>query len=125
MERFSVPVRLSGVNGEAARSIDVEATVDTGSAYTTLPASLLRELGVEPFDRRRFILADGHVVETEIGEARATLGDQSVTTVVAFGEEGSPPLLGAYTLEGLGLAVDPIMQRLVPARLIMYQRALA
>ena len=118
MGTFSVPVRLSGMNGGAA--LDIEATVDTGSAYTTLPASQLRELGVEPIDRRRFVLADGHIVETEIGEARATLGDQSVTTVVAFGEEGSPPLLGAYTLEGLGLAVDPILQGLVPARLVMY-----
>lgn len=118
MGTFDVPVRISRVNG--GPSVDIEATVDTGSAYTTLPASVLRELGVEPFDVRRFVLADGHMVETEIGEARATLGDQSVTTVVAFGEEGSPPLLGAYTLEGLGLAVDPILQRLVPARLIMY-----
>ena len=119
MGTFDVPVRIAGMKGGA--SVDIEATVDTGSAYTTLPASLLRELGVEPFDVRRFVLADGHMVETEIGEARATLGDASVTTVVAFGEEGSPPLLGAYTLEGLGLAVDPVLQRLVPARLIMYQ----
>ncbi|MXZ89410.1 MAG: hypothetical protein F4081_02790 [Dehalococcoidia bacterium] len=118
MGTFSVAVRLSGMNG--GPSMDVEATVDTGSAYTTLPGSLLRDLGVEPFDMRRFVLADGHVVETEIGETRATLGDKTVTTVVAFGEEGSPALLGAYTLEGLGLAVDPVMQRLVPARLIMY-----
>ncbi len=118
MGTFDVPVRISRVNGGA--SVDIETTVDTGSAYTTLPASVLRELGVEPFDVRRFVLADGHMVETEIGEARATLGDQSVATVVAFGEEGSPPLLGAYTLEGLGLAVDPVLQRLVPARLIMY-----
>lgn len=118
MGTFNVPLRISGMSGGASR--DVEATVDTGPAYTTLPASLLRELGVEAIDLRRFILAGGHVVETEIGEARATLGDKSVTTVVAFGEEGSPALLGAYTLEGLGLAVDPVLQRLVPARLIMY-----
>ena len=30
------------------------------------------------------------------------------------------PLIGAYTLEGLALAVDPTSQRLVPANLIMY-----
>ena len=118
MGTFDVPVRISGMSGGA--SIDIEATVDTGSAYTTLPASLPRQLGVDPIDLRRFVLADGHIVETEIGEARATLGDASITTVGAFGEEGFPPLLGAYTLEGLGLAVDPVLQRLVPARLIMY-----
>lgn len=31
-----------------------------------------------------------------------------------FGEDDSPPVLGAYTLEGLALAVDPLNQRLVP-----------
>ena len=40
-------------------------------------------------------------------------------TLVAFGEDNAPPVLGAYTLEGFGLAVDTVMQRLVPARLIM------
>ena len=31
-----------------------------------------------------------------------------------FGEPGAPPLLGAYALEGLRLAPDPIGRRLVP-----------
>ena len=30
------------------QSRDMEATVDTGAAYTTLSVCLLRELGVEP-----------------------------------------------------------------------------
>ena len=55
----------------------------------------------------------------EVGEARATIDGESVMTIVAFGEDNAPPVLGAYTLEGLGLAVDPVKQRLVPARLIM------
>ena len=40
-----------------------------------------------------------------------------------FGEDNAPPVLGAYTLEGLALAVDPSSQRLVPANLIMFERA--
>lgn len=55
----------------------------------------------------------------EISQAWTTI-DDSVVTVVAYGEDDAPPLLGAYTLEGLGLAVDPTSQRLVPATLIMY-----
>ena len=39
---------------------------------------------------------------------------------MVFGEDDAPSLLGAYTLEGLGLAVDPASQRLVPTNLIMY-----
>lgn len=38
-----------------------------------------------------------------------------------LGEDDGPPLLGAYTLEGLALAVDPVEQRLAPSSLIMYQ----
>ena len=69
---------------------------------------------------RRFLLADGRRVEMEYGQAWATIDGESVVTIVAFGEDNAPPLLGAYTLEGLALAVDPSSQRLVPASLIMY-----
>ncbi len=49
-------MQISGMNGGVAR--ELEATVDTGAAYTTLPARLLRELGIEPTGQRRFLLAD-------------------------------------------------------------------
>ena len=81
---------------------------------------MLRDLGIEPFGRRMFLLGDGTQPEREIGEARATIGGESVTTIVAFGEDDSPMVLGAYTLEGLALAVDPLAERLVPRQLIMY-----
>ena len=42
-----------------------------------------------------------------------------VTTLVVFGEEDAPILLGAYTLEGLTLVVDPVEQRLVSADALM------
>ena len=115
---FNWPLRISNMDGEQAR--EIEATVDTGAAYTTLPTSLLRELGVTPMGKRRFLLADGRRIEMDYGEARATVDGESVTTLVVFGEDDAPALLGAYTLEGLALAVDPVEQRLVPTHLIMY-----
>ena len=33
---------------------------------------------------------------------------------VAFGPEGSEPILGAITLEEMNLSVDPVARRLVP-----------
>jgi hypothetical protein len=33
---------------------------------------------------------------------------------VVFGGDSTPVLLGAYTLEGLSLAADPVNRRLVP-----------
>jgi hypothetical protein len=40
-------------------------------------------------------------------------GTEEITYVV-FGEPGSPPSIGAITLESLLLGVDPVEQRLVP-----------
>ena len=118
MGTFTWPLRISSMDGQ--HSLDIKATVDTGAFYTTIPARLLRELGVEPMGKRRFLLADGRRVEMEYGRAWATIDGESEVTIVAFGEDNAPPLLGAYTLEGLALAVDPSSQRLVPANLIMY-----
>ena len=47
MGTFTWPLRISSMDGQ--QSLEIEATVDTGAAYTTLPASLLRDLGVAPY----------------------------------------------------------------------------
>ena len=118
MGTFTWPLRISSMDGQ--HSLEIEATVDTGAFYTTIPARQLRELGIEPMGSRRFLVADGRRVEMEYGRAWATIDGESEVTIVAFGEDNAPPLLGAYTLEGLALAVDPSAQRLIPANLIMY-----
>lgn len=118
MGTFNWPMRIADMDGRQSR--DIEATVDTGAAYTTLPARLLREIGVEPTGQRRFLLADGRRVDLDYGRAWVTIDGESEVTVVVFGEDDGSSLLGAYTLEGLALAVDPMEQRLVPTPLIMY-----
>ena len=116
---FSYSMRISSMDGRNAR--DVEATAGAGAPFTTLPGRLLRELGIEPTGRRAFPLADGRRVDMDYGRAWATMDGQSAITIVAFGEDDAPALLGAYTLDGLALAVDPENQRLVPATMIFYQ----
>ena len=118
MGTFKWPLRVSSMDGQMHK--DIEATVDTGAAYTTLPSKLLRELGVESMGQRRFLLADGRRVYMDYGQAWASVNGDSVITLVIFGEDDGPALLGAYTLEGLALAVDPVEQRLVPTHLILY-----
>ena len=118
MSTFKWPLRISSMDGQQMR--DIEVTVGTGAFYTTLPASLLRELGIESRGRRRVPLADGRHVYLDYGQACVTIGDESEITLVVFGEDDAPALLGTYTLTGLALAVDPTEQRLVPTPLIMY-----
>ncbi len=62
MGTFNWPLRISSTDGQRVR--EMEATVDTGAAYTTLPTRLLRELGVTPKGKRRFPLASGRLAIT-------------------------------------------------------------
>lgn len=89
--------------------------VDTGASYTIVPSTLLKDLGVQAIDKISLTLADGRQIEMDMGEARATINERSIPTLVVFGEDNARALLGAYTLEGLRLAVDPANGRLVPA----------
>lgn len=118
---ITVPIQISAMEG--GKSIDVEAIVDTGSFYTMLPDRLLRELGVKPVGTRRIDLADGRRILMNYGRAWVTVEGESEVTLVAFGEDDGPVLLGAYTLQGLALAVDPAKERLVPSEIIMYRAA--
>ncbi len=110
---FNWPVKLDSMDGQ--RSLEIEAMVDTGASYTMVPANLLEGLGVLPIDKISLLLADGRRAEYDIGEARATINGRSIPTLVVFGENHARALLGAYTLEGLRLAVDPAHGKLVPA----------
>ncbi len=67
MGTFFWPLEVQGLNGGLSES--VRALVDTGASYTQLPGSMLRRLGIDPTQRIEFDLADGRVVEEEIGEA--------------------------------------------------------
>ncbi len=110
---FNWPIRLDSMDGQ--QSLEIEAMVDTGASYTIVPAHLLKDLGVSPTEKINLVLADGQPVEYDIGEARATIDGRSIPTLVVFGEDNARALLGAYTLEGLRLAVDPTHGRLIPA----------
>jgi len=114
---FSKTLRLASIDGE--RSVEVEALVDTGSFYTLVPARLLTELEVEPFDTYTLELADGRLVDYDVGLAGATVDERTAPTLVLFGDDDIEPLLGAYTLQGLMLAVDSPNERLVPLKLRM------
>jgi clan AA aspartic protease len=94
--------------------VSLQAVVDTGAFYSWIPASTLRGLGAAPQAKRSFVLADGRTIERDVAQVLVRLDGQDTYTWCVFGDEGTEPLVGAYTLEGLALTVDPINQRLVP-----------
>ena len=120
MGTFSAPLEVISADGSRAATVD--ALVDTGSAYTCLPASLLRELGIVPYRRIRSELSDGSIVEDDLGIVSVRVRGIYTPTLDIFAAEGAPALLGAYTLEGALLAVDPVRQQLAPTHALRYGR---
>lgn len=114
MSTFRYPIAIGSPDG--TRFEVVEALVDTGSSYTWVERSVLERLGVRPRFRRQFETADGRIIEREMAETVARLNGETLSTLVVFGDEGTTPLLGAHTLEGFGLAPDPVNHRLIPVR---------
>ena len=111
MGTFYVALEIDSPLGDRFESI--QALVDTGATYGWVPASALSRLGVKPTFRFPFVLADGRRIEQDMAETRVRLNGEERTTIVVFGDEGTP-LLGAYALEGFGLSADPVNRRLVP-----------
>ena len=111
MGTFSVEIAIGDLGGESYETM--EALVDTGATTTVVPGAILRRLGIAPTKRETFEYAGGQRVKLDMAEARARVADRETTTWVIFGEDDTA-LLGAYTLEGTFLAVDPYGQRLIP-----------
>ena len=114
MGTFKTTVEVGDPQGGRYRPL--EATVDTGATYTMIPADVLQDLAVSILERRSFELADGRLADYDVGETKIRIDGRTVTSLVVFGDARGAPVLGAYTLEGLGLAVDPVRRRLVPVR---------
>src|SRR5215831_15897311 len=91
------------------------ALVDTGAELTWVPAATLETLGIERLKVWRFRRADGTILERWVGSARVYAGGTVATDDVVFGAPGDMVLLGARTLEGLNLKVEPRAKRLVDA----------
>src|SRR5687768_13892002 len=64
MGAFLHPLTLTGPTGTRQH---MDALVDTGAAFTTVPAPTLEALGVEPHRTMRFRLADGRLVDWRLG----------------------------------------------------------
>ena len=90
--------------------------VDTGSAYTLIPAAILEELGVERLRTARMRLADGSLRDFSLGNVEMELEGVSDVVHVIFGTDNDTVLLGALALEVFALAADARNQCLIPAQ---------
>jgi clan AA aspartic protease len=92
-----------------------DVLVDTGAEATWIPRAILESLAIMPERRERFQLADGRILERDVGFAVVHVAGISTADDVVFAEVGDLVLLGARSMEGLNLRVDPRRKQLVSA----------
>ena len=98
---------------------ELELLVDSGAVYSVVPADVLERLGIRPITQEEFRLANGTTIVRRKGGALFRYGDRMGVADVVFGEPGDALLLGALTLEALGLALDPLRRELRPIPMIL------
>lgn len=97
----------------------IEFLIDSGAIYSVVPTPILERFGIKPIGEQEFRLADGTKVVRKKGGAFFKYGYRVGVSDVIFGEEGDSVLLGAFTLEALGLALDPLRRELKPLPMIL------
>ena len=92
--------------------------VDSGAVYSVMPAKELKALGIKPVRKEEFLLANGEKVTKGVGNAFFEFQGKIGAAPVIFGDEGIF-LLGATTLESVGLMLDPLRRELKPLPMLL------
>jgi predicted aspartyl protease len=111
---FRVACRIENIV-DRKKAVEIpELLVDTGSEYTWITTGLLTGIGVKREKKDlQFVMANGTVITRNVGFAIVRVGDSFTVDEVVFAEEGDLLLLGARSLEGMSLTVDPRSKKLV------------
>ena len=116
MGTFHVGCKLENHTDRSQAVTVPHALVDTGSEYTWIPAKTLEMIGVSREKKDLvFTMANGQTITRSVGFAILRVEKHFTIDEVVFGEPGDMTLLGARTLEGLSLVVDPRKKKLVAA----------
>ena len=107
------------VIGKDDESATVKFLVDSGANYTLLSKDVWEKLGLKAKKTMDFTLADGTTIERDISECRIEILGEDFHTPVILGEDDDESLLGAVTLEILGVVLNPFNRSLQPMRMML------
>lgn len=96
------------------RAEELELLVDTGASYSWLSRKKLEGLGVRSTGTMQFRTIDGRIVERGVAPVFVRSDGHVGGDTIVLAESGDSEVLGAHTLEALGLAADPVQKKLVP-----------
>ena len=93
--------------------------IDSGAVYSVVPTPVLERLGIKPMVEEEFRPANGYKIVRKKGGAVFRYGKRVGFADVIFGEAEDSTLLGALTLEALGLSLDPLRRQLKPIPMML------
>lgn len=112
---FRTDIELEHHVHRGRKVIVPNALVDTGADATWIPARLLEQLGVTVERTETYQMADGRVLTRSLGYVIVHVAGRETIDEVVFAEPNDITILGARSMEGLSLRVDPRMKQLVSA----------
>lgn len=112
---FRINIEIENPAAPGRREVLRDVLVDTGAELSWFPATILEALGVQRRKIWDFRKADGTILSRWTGSAWVYAGGTSATDDVVFGEPRDLILLGARSLEGLNLRIDPVSKTLTDA----------
>lgn len=104
---------------KSEKTAEVNFLIDSGAVYSLVPGEILDQLEIEPYKEMIFSLADGTKLNRKVCSAYFEFEGKGGPAPVVYGEEGDEALLGATTLESLGLVLNPFTRTLHPMRMLM------
>lgn len=116
MGTFHTNCKIENPSDRSASAVIRRLLVDTGSEFTWVSQRMLERIGIAREKKDvPFVLANGQKVTRSVGFAIIRLDKFFTIDEVVFAEPGDLQLLGARTLEGLNLMIEPGKRRLVAA----------
>src|SRR6266850_2418328 len=88
MGTFTVGCKIANHEDRSRSKVIPRLMVDTGSEYTWIAGSSLREIGIKPEKTIRAQMANGSVLEREAGYALIMVGKFQTTDEVVFAVKG-------------------------------------
>jgi predicted aspartyl protease len=115
MGTFRTDVEIENPARPGERRALYGVLVDTGAELSWFPGDVMASLGVERRKIWDFRQADGTQLSRWTGGVSVYVDGRWTIDEVVFGEPGDLVLLGARSLEGLNVRVDPVRKVLVDA----------
>ena len=113
MGHVTTDVTIIGSKGEHKLK---DILVDTGASYSVFSEEVLKEIGASKLPVKVSVeLGNGRVIQADAYAAVLSLEDRQ-GPIIAITFEGAKPVVGVFSLESLGLRVNPVTEKLEETR---------